>query len=283
MTYSVRMAVEGASIAVGRMPNWLAMASDIRFVDYARDGNDTLIELSLPDLGTAAPEIYEQAELWSTKPAAEYTAVNIFSNVVGEVDRGDRDSLLYDRHLLRRLSSVRRVFSDHLHSVALPSGSNGGAQAHFLTEVTTVAAGRLADSTPPPQEVRVAGQLDMIRRSTRSFGLQLDDGTEVHGVLENADEVDQMREFFGRRVLILGSAIYRPSGSLLRIDAHAIEHGTGQPSIFSRIPPSRSRRILQSRKVSSSQGWDSLSTYFGGWPGHETDAQWNEMMLELKK
>ena len=127
------------------------------------------------------------------------------------------------------------------------------------------------------------GQLDMIRRSTRSFGLQLDDGSEVPGVLENADEVEQMRNFFGKRVLILGKAIYRPSGSLLRIDAHAIEHGEEQPSIFSKIPPARSRRVPLTRKVSAGQGWDSFSAYFGGWPGDETDEQWNEMMLELKK
>jgi hypothetical protein len=283
MTYSVRMAVEGSSVAVGRTPGWLAAASDVRFVDYARDGNDTLIQLDLPALGAAAPELYDQAELWPTKPAAEYTAVDVFSGVVDEVDRGDQDSLRYDRPLLRKLSSIRRVFSDHLHSVSLPHGSNGAARVCLLTENTTAIAGRLADSTPQPQEVRVAGQLDMIRRSTRSFGLQLDDGTEVHGVLENADEVDQMREFFGQRVLVLGRAIYRPSGSLLRIDAHAIEHGEGQPSIFSRVPPSRSRRIPQVRKVTAGQGWDSFSSYFGCWPGDETDDQWNEMMLELKK
>src|SRR5947209_5931173 len=74
MSYSVRMAVEGSSVAVGRMPTWLAAASDVRFVDYTRDGNDTLIHLDLPALGAAAPELYDQSELWPTKPAAEYTA-----------------------------------------------------------------------------------------------------------------------------------------------------------------------------------------------------------------
>jgi hypothetical protein len=283
MAYSVRMAIEGSSVAVGRTPTWLATAADVRLVDYARDGDDTLIQLGLPALGAAAPELYEQAELWPTKPGAENTAIDVFSNVVDEIDRGDQDSLLYDRHLLRKLSSLGRVFSDHLHAIALPHRSNGTDGVHLLTANTTAIAGRLADSTPKPQEVRVAGQLDMIRRSTRSFGLQLDDGTEVQGVLENADEVEQMREFFGKRVLILGKAIYRPSGSLLRIDAHAIEHGEGQPSIFSRIPPSRSRRVPQTRKVSAGQGWDSFSSYFGRWPGEETDEQWNEMMIELQK
>lgn len=283
MTYSVRMAVEGSSVAVGRTPTWLATASDVRFVDYARDGNDTLIHLDLPSLETAAPEFYNQAELWPTKPAAEFTAVDVLSEVVDEVDREDQDSPRYDRHLLRKLSSIGRVFSEHLHSIAIPHGSNGTAGFHLLTADTTAIAGRLADSTPSPQEIRVAGQLDMIRRSTRSFGLQLDDGTEVSGVLENADEVDQMREFFGKRVLVLGKAVYRPSGSLLRIDAHAIEHGQGQPSIFSRIPPSPARHIPPVRKVAAGQGGDSLSAYFGSWPGDETDDQWNEMMLELAK
>jgi hypothetical protein len=282
MTYSVRMAAEGSSVAVGRMPVWLATASDVRLVDYTRDGNDTLIHLDLPSLGVAAPELYDQGELWPTKPAAEFTAVDVFSAVVNEVDRGYQDSIRYDHHLLRKLSSIRRIFSNHLKSVALPIGPKD-AGVHLLTEDTTAIAGRLADSTPQPQEVRVVGQLDMIRKSTRSFGLQLDDGTEVHGVLENADEVDQMRDFFGKRVLVLGKAVYRPSGSLLRIDAHAFEHGEGQPSIFSRVPPSRSRRVHLMHKGTAGQGWNSFSAYFGSWPGDETDEQWDEMLLELKR
>src|SRR5712692_8873135 len=121
--YSVRMAVEGSSVAIGRAPNWLAMASDLRFVDYTRDGNDTLIQLQLPVLGVAAPELYDQAELWATKPAPELTAVDVFSDVVGEVDRCDQDSLRYDRPLLRKLSGIRRGFSDHLQGVGLPRRS----------------------------------------------------------------------------------------------------------------------------------------------------------------
>jgi hypothetical protein len=277
------MAVEGSSVAAGRAPAWLGMASDVRLTDYTREGDDTLLHLCLPTLGSAAPELYDQAELWPTMPAADFTAVDVLSEVVAEVDRGDPDGIRYDRHLLRKLSSIRRVFSPHLRSVALPRGSRDSGRVHLLTEDTAVVAGRLADSTPPPQEVRVAGQLDMIRRSTRSFALQMDGGQEVHGVLENADGVDQMREFFGKRVLVLGKAVYRPSGSLLRLDAHAIQDGVGQPSIFSAIPPPRSRRVLPPKKQTPGQGWDSLSAYFGGWPGDETDAQWNQMMLALKK
>jgi hypothetical protein len=211
------------------------MASDVRLTDYTREGDDTLLHLCLPTLGSAAPELYDQAELWPTMPAADFTAVDVLSEVVAEVDRGDPDGIRYDRHLLRKLSSIRRVFSPHLRSVALPRGSRDSGRVHLLTEDTAVVA------------------------------------------------VDQMREFFGKRVLVLGKAVYRPSGSLLRLDAHAIQDGVGQPSIFSAIPPPRSRRVLPPKKQTPGQGWDSLSAYFGGWPGDETDAQWNQMMLALKK
>jgi hypothetical protein len=283
MAYSVRMAIEGSSIAVGRSPAWLLSASDVRLVGYARDHAETLIHLALPSLGVAAPELYEQGEFWPTRPAPEYTALDLFSRVIDEVDREDQDSMRYDRALLRKLGGLRRVFSEHLQAVRLPLGNNGDSKIHDLTQTTTDIAARLANSTPKPQEVRVVGQLDMVRRSTRSFGLQLEDGTEIQGVLENADDVEQLRQHFGKRVLIFGKAIYRPSGSLLRIDAHAIEPGAGQPSIFSRIPPPRSRKLPATRKISARQGWASFASYFGEWPGDETDEQWNEMMLELKR
>lgn len=129
----------------------------------------------------------------------------------------------------------------------------------------------------------MVGNLDMIRKSTRSFGLQLDDASEIHGVLESSEDVERLREFFGRRVLVLGKAVYRPSGSLLRVDAHAVEMGEAQPGIFSKVPPPRNRRIPAPARKAQGQGWAALSGYFGAWPGDETDEQWAEMLLELKK
>jgi hypothetical protein len=277
MTYSVRMAVEGSSIAVGRMPGWLTCASDIRLADYARDRDDTLIKLDVPSLGNAAPELYDQGELWPTKPDARYTAVDVFCDVIGEVAAGNLESDRYDRPLLLRLGGMQRVFSDHLSAIVLPR------ESRTLTQDVAQGAERIADSTPPPQEIRVVGQLDMIRKSTRSFGLQLDDGSELHGVMESSDDVERLKELFGRRVLVLGKAVYRPSGSLLRIDAHCVEVGEGQPAIFSKTPPARRRRIQQPARKLSSEGWRSFAQYFGSWPGDETNEQWEEMLLELKK
>jgi hypothetical protein len=75
----------------------------------------------------------------------------------------------------------------------------------------------LSDQTPLPRQVRVVGKLDMVRHRTRSFGLILDGGEEVRGVLVDGTP-ELLQGYFGKDITVLGKAIY-PSGTLLRIDA----------------------------------------------------------------
>jgi hypothetical protein len=122
----------------------------------------------------------------------------------------------------------------------------------------------------------------MIRHSTRSFGLKMENGSEVHGVVESSEQVESLRRIFGKPALVLGKAVYRPSGTLLRIDAQAVESGDGQPALFAKVPPPRSRKPPAPRRVAAGQGWSGLSAFFGKWPGNETDEEWEEMLSQLK-
>ena len=64
---SIRMAFQGRSRARGKKPDWLAAASDIRFLKHT--GNDeTVLHFEAPLLGDAAKKLYEQTEFWYTKP-----------------------------------------------------------------------------------------------------------------------------------------------------------------------------------------------------------------------
>jgi hypothetical protein len=235
-----------------------------------------LIEIQAPALGDAAPELYEQQELWATKPDPRFTAIDVLSDAVAEVALGDLDSVRFDRPLLQKIGGLKRVFSDHLRAVVLPR------EGRMLTDRIAETADRIAMNTPAPQQVRVVGHLDMIRKSTRSFGLQLDDGSEVYGVLQDIADIENLKAFFGQRVLVLGEAVYRASGSLLRIDAHAVESGDEVPGIFSKVPTPQRLTSSQSRK-GLGHGWADFSDYFGGWPGDETDEEWAEVLSELKR
>src|SRR4051812_4941602 len=66
---AVRMAVEGRSRARGKRPEWLRAAADIRFLGHEGEG-ETHLHFEALTLGEAAPRLYEQQELWPTKPDA---------------------------------------------------------------------------------------------------------------------------------------------------------------------------------------------------------------------
>ena len=112
----------------------------------------------------------------------------------------------------------------------------------------------------------------MIRSSTNSFAIKLTSGQEVRGVLTNG-EVARVTELFGQQVLILGRAIYRPSGQLLRIDADEVVPAGDRDQFFSAVPkPKRSRSDLRD-VLRQQQHKKGVAAIFGKWPGTETDEQ----------
>ena len=284
MPYSLRMAVEGASVSRGHRPGWLERASDVRFVGYSHEGDQTLLCLSAPSLGEAAEELYQQRELWETRPSPEHTAVDVFATVAREVGCGNAESDWFDQSLLVRFAKLDGLFSDELQAVHVPAAKVGNTKSFEATIDPSVAgtARNLSNSTPQSGQIRVTGTLDMIRHSTRSFGLRLDNGTEVHGVVERYELMDSLREYFSKKVLVLGKAVYRPSGRLLRIDASAVEAGENQPSVFAKIPPPKSRQPEPVREKPAQRGKHGVAAFFGIWPGEETDAEFEAMLREVR-
>lgn len=120
--------------------------------------------------------------------------------------------------------------------------------------------------------MRLVGQLDGLVASTQQFSLLLDTGEKVVGVFSE-DQVDCMRQLWRARVLVLGTAVYRASGKLLRIDAEAVKRGEQEPALFSRIPtPSHAK--LDVSKLHKAQGSRSgMAAIMGQWPGDETDEE----------
>jgi hypothetical protein len=103
----------------------------------------------------------------------------------------------------------------------------------------------------------------MLRISTRAFAIQLDDGTEVRGVLLEGDVV-ALRALVNERVLVLGRAVYRRSGRVLRLDADSLEPGAGLPPFWSKIPGSLERPSLAAARHREPQTSTSgVNAFFG--------------------
>lgn len=280
--YSVRMALEGASISVGAPPTWLRRATDVRITGFSEESGATVLNLEAPSLGEAAQELYAQNTLWETKPAPGETAVNVLARVLGDVGNANVESALYDRPLLGRVTRLQRLFGDRVTAIRLPVARGDRDLSTVVNEQVVESASRLSDRTPPPAHIRLTGKLDMIRHSTRSFGLLLEDGEEVRGVLEAQDQMDELKRLLGSNVLVVGRAVYRPSGKLLRIDAQGFEPGNGQPKLFAKVPPPREKQPNIVRTKVSEYHRRGIAAFFGTWPGDETDQDFERMLKEVR-
>ncbi len=278
------MAIEGASAGRGRAPDWLRRAADVRLLDYAADKDDTLLVLGVPALGEAAEDLYRQKELWDTRPSEKETAVDVFARVVAEVGGEQEESEWFDTGLLKRLSALKPVFGDQLLSLTLPGGRTRTVPRGrtVLDTAVTATATSLSSRTPPERQARVVGVLDMIRYSTRSFSLKMDDGAELRGVLKDPKDAPELAAYFGQRVLVHGRVVYRPSGRALRMDATAIRSGENQPALFARIPRPMVHRNYRQIIAESGKRKKGVAAFFGIWPGDESAEDFERMLREVR-
>lgn len=135
----------------------------------------------------------------------------------------------------------------------------------------------LRDETPCPQAARVTGILDTVSSSRTDLVLRLKDGTCVPGRMEEHD-LEVLRPLLGKEVVVSGMAHFRPSGRLLLMDIEAIDTAGTTDRIFQKPPVARKRRIVV--EPVQAQVAEGVSTFFGIWPGVETDT---ELLAALKE
>ena len=283
VTSSVRMAIEGTSSPVGAPPAWLRRAADVRVLGWTDTAEgDTVLQIEAPPLGEAADEIFRQTAFWDTKPAPEDTALNVFARAAREVRIGNPDSSLYDLPMLKRFGRSNQLFSHGLRSLDMPASRDPDSPVTRLDREVAVHALQLTEQTPASRQIRVSGRLDMIRHSTRSFEMLLQDDRPVRGVLEDAGQMDRLKSMLGQPITVVGRAIYRPSGTVLRIDAQGVEEGVAESKLFARIPPPISRQLTSARIRQGEQRRNWMDSFFGSWPGEETDEELLAMLREVR-
>lgn len=278
---ATRMAVEGRSTVRGRRPGWLDEVSDIRLEDIEILEDRTRLHFVAPTLGKAAPQLYEQQEFWATRPSSLATALDLFADLLEDVARDDPDSTGFDTALLKGIARFDAGLNETYRCLTL--SRHVGAKAPVrLDRKVLERVNRLREAIPDPRPVRVAGTLDMIRASTQTFSLLLDDGTEVRGSVAVADlDIGELTAYFKRRVLVHAKAVYRPSGRLLRLDAEHFEDGRDAPSLWSRVPdPLRTAAEVPRSSVVSTRP-RGVAAFFGTWPGDESEAELLEALSEL--
>lgn len=259
---ATRLAVEGRSVARGTAPSWLSAAADLRVDRYER--GSLALSVSAPELHAVAPEAFAQQRLFSRALAPDATAFDAFLEAANDAVDGRRDSELLDTGVLEVLSRTHALSARGV--ACLRISESTGRRKVMFDALSSQRVLDLARDTPAPQVERVSGVLDALTVSTRTLALRLDDGKVLRGMAVGAT-LESLKTLLGVRVVVEGLVTFRPSGDALRIEVDHVSQAGDRDSLWAHLP----HVDAGAPRLSVAQGAPELQSFFGSWPGEETD------------
>jgi hypothetical protein len=111
--------------------------------------------------------------------------------------------------------------------------------------------------------------------------IDLKPGVFVTVLWQGTLPVDCLHEFFNRDVVVEGAGVFRPSGSLLRIDADAISPASAQDELFRKMPEPMVLRDYDSQFRLRPGERSPYSQILGSIPAEESDEEFAAAVEEL--
>ncbi|HEX9580920.1 MAG TPA: hypothetical protein VF970_07430 [Gemmatimonadales bacterium] len=270
---ALRLRIEGRSTARGPAPAWISQAAEFEVVAL-REGSAVVV-LEARELVDAAEALGQLAMFEPLTPSA--TGLSLLRESVEQAIQGREESDVLDDGVLEVVEGWQRVLS---HGVSEAEFGNATGTVTHITAQDLEKVARLRKETPPPQRVRVAGWLDLIRHSDRMFTLKLESGATLRGIAEGIGP-EKLAGLFGRKAVVSGTAVFRPSGRVLRIEADHIESAADDFSLWS-YEPKPALTGANAEALRRPQGPRSgLAAIIGAWPGDEPDEVVTRALKEL--
>lgn len=261
---AVRLLVEGRSSARGQAPPWLDDAVAFDVVGFASGSTQVLTHMR--PLREALAE--RHAHIHSLdRTIGGASALDVLTWGLQDALSGKRDSDRFDVDLLESYRRFGRVLSKGFDSIDL-----GGPEPVCIDVERVAIVERLVAAVPQPRKSRVTGMLERVEHDGRRFTLRLHDGSSVLGVADDDLQTERLAESVGSRVTITGLAVFRPSGSLLRLEATRVDAPRKGSEVWS-IPPTPlfgfAEPVATYRVPQTSRS--GLNAIMGTWPGDEDD------------
>jgi hypothetical protein len=264
----LRLAVQGESVKRGRLPSWLTKSLDFTVTGIEKGSTTVVVEA--PSLGETAAALIQQQDFWYTKPTDEDTALSLMSRSVRDTVSEDADSNAYDKGVLDGLLSFEGFLSKFAERVVVESPQrpeeNFSLGCEELQRVR-----RLKEQTPEPIAFVLSGEFDLIHHSNRRFQLRLSNGQIVPGTVDPDHlGIEDMRQFWGKKVTIKGTVHFRPGRRIRLIEAQVIKPAEEGEEVFERMPiPPVPGRLFESDLQRLNAG-PALEEIWDKWPGDES-------------
>jgi hypothetical protein len=278
VTGAVNMAFQYRSQGRGRRPDWLRNAAELRLAGIGQEDDYAWIDIDAPTFVEAAEEYYRQPLLIGEQPRESDTGFDLLGDVFRDVSAKIRDSSKYDLQLLKRLQALKSAESWGVTSLSFHGGRLPSVSPTAANRQLGLIADELSRETPAPRHTRLMGTLDMIRASDSGFSLTLAGSERVFGIwLGNSRTC--LSELWGKEVVVEGNSVFRPAGTLLRIEADAMDEAREEDKVFSLAPVAD---IVSTKRATKTQALRiGPAARLGQWPSDETDDSILDALREM--
>lgn len=268
---SLRFAIEGRSAATGTPPTWLRAAADFDMIDLSKSPRGRTFKLEARPMLESLPDRFNQSDLFDDLDPRQ-SPLELFELALEHALAGHDDSAAFDHGLLKTCAQFRNVLGAGLETVEIKNGHTIVVDGPSVEQAV-----RLSKVEFRSRKVRLAGQLETISYSDCRFMLRLENGARIAGTARDLG-AEMLRSAFGRKVTVTGTADFRPSGSLLRLNAESVDEATPNDlQIFASIP----RPLLGPAVVERERERGGFAALLGQWPGDESIEELMEQMKEL--
>ncbi len=270
----------------GRRPVWLKKANDFGLVGIDFLGEEEArLHITAPRFGDIEESPYNdpQRQLFGNVvdhlPSATDTAFDTFADVLADIRANQEDSDRFDSTLLRRVGKLPLEQNSGVLELEI-AGDRIANHEGTITRTIVETADRWRNTTPAPRKVRVSGKLHMIEFARQVFSVELADGAKVRGVWLG-DSIEPLRAHWGNSVVFSGTAVFRPSGLVLRVETDRIEQATEADAFFSEMPKASPRAVRLEQEIAAQKPRGGIAAVFGKWPGDESDEELERLLREV--
>ncbi|MCX7649132.1 MAG: hypothetical protein N2050_01085 [Flavobacteriales bacterium] len=194
-------------------------------------------------------------------------------------DSEEKNSI--DAPLLEEMVKFKKFFQTDSERVLLSNRSTIPAVELSRKEIDKIEG--LFKKIPAPEKIIVTGVLDEMKYSREQVILNTSDNKRVV-VLVSKNLFDEIKDFFGKEVTIVGVAHYKPGGQLSYVKgekfAEADEH---EKNMFSKKPHKMSVQQQLALQLREGKKPNPIDDIFGKWPGDESDEDFEKFLKALRE
>jgi|688.fasta_scaffold279003_2 hypothetical protein len=215
---AVLPALKRRSALRGGVPAWLQTASQpgLETIEPATATFQT-IRLSLPILGSAAPEEFQQRTLFpELRPDPRDTGLDLLIDLVVRLEQRQDNLRDVSTNALRRFVRIQATLAEGSEIVAIELRSpRRPLSAQITRELTTLSSTLLA-SRPTETHVQVVGWIERLEVDENRFGITTDRGERIWCYWDNP-RLPLMHWLWNDRVRVSGQGLFRADGKLKQI------------------------------------------------------------------